>query len=195
MFVSPYRIQRVEKYHLPLMCALLNQEAQRSAATVAHCPEDVSTWVKNWEQTQNHYPWLVALDAQNQVIGYAKASAYNAREGFNWTVVLSIYLYPEIQGKGVGSILYQHLIQCLIHQGYRVAYARITLPNSASLSLHNRFGFKQVGFLPHFAWKFDQWHDQALLVAPLGDGAESPPQNLKKVDEVLLSSFVFYLSE
>ena len=187
---SSFSIQRVSKHHLPALCKLVNEESKRSAATVAHQDERLDQWIINWEKTQNQYPWLVAIDPQTEdldssVLGYAKASAYNQREGFQWTVVLSIYLDPLSQGKGIGSALYQALIRILIQQGYCVAYARITLPNPASIALHERFGFKQIGTLPHFAWKFNTWHNQALLVSSFHPSLPHPPPLLVSVDEVL----------
>ena len=187
---NSFVIERVAQEHLASMCILLNEESKRSAATVAHQDEALEAWRQNWQSTQNQYPWLVALESDSpsfnpRVLGYAKASAYNQREGFKWTVVLSIYLHPDSQGKSIGTYLYQSLIQILIQQGYCVAYARITLPNSASLALHQRFGFKQIGLLPHFAWKFDQWHDQALLVSSFHTSLPNPPPSLLSVDEVL----------
>ena len=183
-------IKRATQNHLASMCRLVNEESKRSAATVAHQDENLDAWIFNWQSTQNIYPWLVALEAKStlshpKVLGYAKASAYNQREGFQWTVVLSIYLHPESQGKSIGSALYRTLIRILVKQGYCVAYARITLPNPASMALHDRFGFKQIGLLPHFAWKFNQWHDQALLVASFHTTLPNPPPSLMSVDDIL----------
>ena len=185
-----FQIHRVSESHLPVLCRLVNEESKRSAATVAHQDERVDVWIDHWKTTQSRYPWLVVLDPQKKdphssVLGYAKASSYNQREGFQWTVVLSIYLDPICQGKRVGSLLYQKLIEILKHQGYCVAYARITLPNPASIALHERFGFKQIGILPHFAWKFNRWHNQALLVSSFHTSLPHSPPVLRSVDEVL----------
>ena len=170
-------IELASRDDIPAILKLMNDEAQRSLATAAHGDEDLGKWERTWSAQQLFYPWLVARRA-DRVVGYAKAGPYSDRDGYRWSVNLSIYLSPAAQGSGLAFSLYQRLFTILTAQGYRAAYARIALPNEASCQLHRRFGLQEVGRLPAFGWKFGRWYDVALFVGAVGDEMRddrSPP--------------------
>ena len=175
-----------QNQHIKHIADITNQEAKRSAATVALKEEPVSRWMDSFQQYHNFAPWLVAIspDHPNQILGFAKATPYNVREGFNWSVSLSIYVAQEFQGYKIGSALYDLLFNLLRIQGFRHVYARIALPNQGSQYLHERFGLRQSGVLPNFAWKFNQWHNMAIYTGSLSpNDSNQPPKALKSVDE------------
>ena len=58
---------------------------------------------------------------------------------------MTVYVAPESQRRGVGRELYQTLFGLLAEQGLRIACAGITLPNAASVGLHESLGFEPVG--------------------------------------------------
>ena len=188
-----FKIILAQNQHIAHIAAITNQEAKRSAATVALKEEPVSRWMDSFEKYQNFAPWLVAIAPKNpdQVMGFAKASPYNVREGFNWSVSLSVYIAEEFQGFRLGSALYEVLFDLLRTQGFRNVYARIALPNQGSQYLHEKFGLRQSGVLPNFAWKFNQWHNMAIYTGSLHpDDLEQPPQSLKSVDEAWQIQFL-----
>src|SRR5438045_3568564 len=89
-------------------------------------------------------PWLVAEDDGN-VVGYAYASPHRTRLAYQWSVEVSAYVDERAQRRGVGRGLYEALFRVLVLQGFRNAYAGITLPNAASEGLHRRLSFTQHG--------------------------------------------------
>jgi len=111
------------------------------------------------ESTLWEYPWLVCETAAGDVLGYAAADALRSTPPYAWTVELSVYVAAEAHGKGVGSALYASLLETLAVQGYRNAYAVVTLPNPASVALHERFDFEPVGTFPAAGFKQGEWHD------------------------------------
>ena len=109
--------------------------------------------------TLARYPFLVATDDQQAVIGYAYASPHRPRASYRWSVDTAIYLDPSHRRLGVGSALYARLIPIITAQGYKRAYAGITLPNAASVGLHERLGFKPIGVYSAVGYKLGQWRD------------------------------------
>jgi len=99
------------------------------------------------------FPWLV-WEEDGQVKGYAYASAPFTRAAYRWCASLSVYLLPEIQGKGIGRSLCHALEQLLINQGYHLLYAIVTSENAASLSFHEAIGFRKLAYFPDCAYKF-----------------------------------------
>lgn len=109
-------------------------------------------------RTLQQLPWLVGFAGQ-EVLGYAYASRYRERAAYQWAVETTVYVAPGKQRGGVGRALYQCLFNILREQGYFMAYAGITLPNPASVGLHEAMGFQTVGVYRHAGYKFGSWWD------------------------------------
>jgi L-amino acid N-acyltransferase YncA len=120
------------------------------------------------------HQFLVAEEG-GEVVGYAYACRWRERPAYDWAVEVSVYVDAAHQGEGIGRALYAELFDRLRAQGFRSAVAGITLPNPASIALHERMGFVSIGALREVGWKQDAWHDVGywqLLLAP--DAADPP---------------------
>jgi phosphinothricin acetyltransferase len=120
------------------------------------------------------HQFLVA-EEDGEVLGYAYACSWRERPAYDWSVEVSVYVAAGQQGKGVGRALYVELFDRLRAQGYRIAVAGITLPNPASIALHERLGFVSIGALREIGWKLDRWHDVGYWQLHLSPDAEEPP--------------------
>jgi L-amino acid N-acyltransferase YncA len=90
------------------------------------------------------FPWLVAERA-SEILGYAYASKHRERPAYQWSADVTVYVAAAAQRQGVGRQLYGQLLAILRRQGFRMAYAGITLPNPASVGLHEAMGFTPLG--------------------------------------------------
>ena len=124
---------------------------------------------------QPAYPWLVAEEGSEGVVGYAYAGRFAARAAYVWSVETSVYVAEAARRRGVGRGLYTALFQILAAQGYRRAFGGIALPNPASVALHESLGFTASGVYRAVGWKLGAWHDVGWWQRSLGD-AESEPQ-------------------
>ena len=111
-------------------------------------------------------PWIV-LEDDGAVVGYAYASLHNERAAYRWAVSTAIYISSLHQRRGAGRALYTTLFDVLRHLGYFTATAGITLPNAASVALHEAFGFALVGVYRDIGHKMGAWHDVAWYQASL----------------------------
>lgn len=137
---------------------------------------DVAAMAQRIESLRNEFPWLV-LEEGGKVTGYAYASPHRAaRKAYQWCVEVSIYIHSDVRRRGVGRTLYRALFDLLTRQGYVNAYAGITLPNPASLGLHESLGFRSVGVYPRIGYKLGHWHDVAWLQLRLQEAAIPVPQ-------------------
>jgi L-amino acid N-acyltransferase YncA len=120
--------------------------------------------------TLARYPWLVAVDGSKQLLGYAYAGAHRAREAYQWSVDVSVYVAADAQRLGIGRRLYRALLAVLRAQGFASAYAGIALPNDASIGLHQALGFEPIGVYRNVGYKLGGWRDvgwyQLALVNP-----------------------------
>ena len=81
------------------------------------------------------------------------------KKAYDTSVETTIYCAPEATGRGIGSALYTALFDALRDEDLHMAVAGITLPNAASVALHERFGFVQAGLMHAIGRKFDQYWD------------------------------------
>ena len=105
---------------------------------------------------RERFPWLVA-ERDGAVAGYAYASEHRWRSAYRWAVDVTVYISPAHHRQGVGRALYGALLPALTGQGFQTACAGITLPNAASVGLHQAFGFELVGVYRDIGYKFGQW--------------------------------------
>jgi phosphinothricin acetyltransferase len=119
------------------------------------------------------HAWLVAV-LDGQVVGYAYGSPFATREAYQWSCEVSVYLEAGRRRTGAGRALYAVLLPRLVDRGFRVAVAKMTLPNDASLGLHKAMGFRDVGVHPRIGFKNGAWHDVAITQLDLVPGDEAP---------------------
>jgi len=122
--------------------------------------------------------WLVA-ERGGLVVGYAYATAFNERPAYRWSTSVSVYVAEEARGQGIGRALYEALFDRLRERGFHMACAGITLPNEASVALHERLGIELVGVNREIGWKDGAWRDVGwyqLELAPASDGPPPEPR-------------------
>src|SRR5262249_39008925 len=101
---------------------------------------DAADFAKRIVDTTATYPWLVA-ERDGEVVGYAYACPHRYRPAYRWAVEVSVYVELSEQGNGHGRALYTELAARLRRQRFHVACAGITMPNEASVALHESLGF------------------------------------------------------
>lgn len=109
-------------------------------------PPSIEEMQQRIENTLQRFPWLVC-EHQSEVVGYVYASSHSNRAAYSWSVNVSVYIHQRCHRSGVGKALYASLFEVLRLQGFYNAYAGATLPNPASVGLHEAMGFQPVGFM------------------------------------------------
>jgi len=119
---------------------------------------DVNAMRRRIAETLAHLPWLIC-ERRGEVLGYAYASTHRTRAAYQWSVDVSVYVHARIRRSGVGKALYTSLLRFLDLQGFYNVYAGITLPNPASVRLHESLEFQPVGVYRAVGYKLGAWHD------------------------------------
>ena len=109
-------------------------------------------------RTLERYPWLVA-EIDGDVAGYAYGGAHRMRTAYQWSVETSVYVSPAFRKRGVGVAVNAALLDVLRAQGFANAFGGITLPNAASVALHERLGYVRIGVYRGIGFKLGRWHD------------------------------------
>ena len=156
-------IRRAERSDLPQIVAIYNHYVEESAATFDTEPVTAASrepWFDAFEGPRHR---LFVLSEDARVVGYTYSGAFRARAAYDRSVETSIYLAPAAVGRGHGARLYRHLLSALDATDVHRSYGVITVPNAASIALHESLGFREVGRLSECGHKFDRWHDVAIL--------------------------------
>ena len=119
---------------------------------------------------QATHPWLVAED-DCSVLGYVYASPHRDRAAYRWSVDVAAYFDAAFRRRGLGRWMYETLFELLTWQGFHAAHAGITVPNEASVGLHEALGFVLIGIYPAVGYKAGAWRDVGWWQRRLGPRA------------------------
>ncbi|TGV04455.1 GNAT family N-acetyltransferase [Flavivirga rizhaonensis] len=104
------------------------------------------------------YPFIV-FEENNEILGYAYGSKWRPKPAYKHTVESTVYVKHSVLGKQIGTKLYTALLSQLKEQNYHIVLGGLTLPNDASVKLHEKFGFNQVAHFKEVGLKFGKWLD------------------------------------
>lgn len=112
------------------------------------------------------YRLVVAVEG-DRVMGYAHSKSFRPKQAYESSVETTVYCAQDACGMGIGPAMYTRLFELLADQDIHRVYAGITMPNPASVRLHERFGFEQVAYFTEQGRKFGRYWDVAWFEKPL----------------------------
>jgi len=121
-------------------------------------PPDTAEMARRIASTLATFPWLV-WEEDGRVAGYAYGSRFRERLAYRWSMEVSAYVHRDFHGRGIGRALYRELLAIVRRQGFFNAYGGITLPNVASVALHESVGFAPLCVYRGVGFKLGRWHD------------------------------------
>lgn len=137
---------------------IYNHYVLNTVVTFDDLPFTVDAFKDKIESIYKIYPFFV-FEEDNKILGYAYANKWREKPAYKFTVESTVYLHHEAFGKKIGTTLYTALLKQLKEQHYHVVVGGLTLPNEASVKLHEKFGFKQVSHFKEVGLKFNRWLD------------------------------------
>ena len=154
---------------LPALTEIYNYYVVHTAITfdlAPFTPDERRAWFEAHRGTGRHR-LLVAVGADRTLLGYATTSQWRPKAAYDTTVEASIYCRADAVGGGCGSALYAALFDAVRDEDIHRVVAGVSLPNPASIRLHERFGFQPVGTFRAVGRKFDAFWDVAWFERPL----------------------------
>jgi phosphinothricin acetyltransferase len=148
---------------------IYNHYVREAIATFEERPLATDEMARRIADVTPRLPWIVAEEG-GIVTGYAYATPWKSRSAYRFTVETTVYLAHDAVGRGLGTALYESLLETLRrdHRELRTAVACIALPHPASVALHEKLGFVKVGHFPDVGFKFGRWIDVGYWQLPLG---------------------------
>jgi phosphinothricin acetyltransferase len=124
------------------------------------------------------FPRLVA-EVSGEVVGYAYAGPFRPRPAYRFVVENSVYVAPWSKGQGVGLALLKALVEEAERAGFRqmIAVVGDGSPESPSVRLHLRAGFRHCGQLQGSGYKHGRWLDTVFMQLAMNGGSSTPPED------------------
>lgn len=121
--------------------------------------------VPDWEKWNTKFliQCRFVAEADQEVLGWCALSPFSTREVYRGVAEVTIYIAEKAQGKGIGKLLLKHLVAESEHAGFWTLQARIFTENVASIKLHEKCGFRQVGIREKLGQREGVWYDNVLL--------------------------------
>ena len=155
------KIRNARDSDLPRLLEIYNHYIEQTHITFDTEPSTLEArkaWFRAFKDVGPHV--LLVAESEGVVAGYASSREFWARAAYSRSVETSIYLAAEATGAGLGTTLYSRLIETLeAEESVHRAYGGITVPNQASIALHERVGFKQVASFSEVGFKFGRYWD------------------------------------
>jgi L-amino acid N-acyltransferase YncA len=140
------------------ICAIYNHYVRETVITFEESPVAEAEMAQRISDVTSRLPWLV-WETGEGILGYAYATPWKVRAAYRHSVESSIYLAPQATGRGIGTRLYEALIAELRPQNIHCVIGGAAMPNPASVSLHEKLGFKKVAEFQQVGFKFGRWID------------------------------------
>jgi L-amino acid N-acyltransferase YncA len=163
---------------LPAIADIYAHHVRTGLASFETEPPDLAEMTARFEAVRaKGFPWL-ACEIDGRLSGYAYASPYRARPGYRFTLEDSVYVHPDLAGRGAGRALLARLIERCEAIGCRQLVAVIgDSGNAASIGLHSALGFRMAGTLASIGFKHGRWVDSVLMQRGIGHGDTTFPED------------------
>jgi phosphinothricin acetyltransferase len=161
------------------ICAIYSHHIANTIVTFEEHPVTVDDMQGRIREIIGAYPWLV-LEQGRQVVGYAYASRWKSRCSYRYAAESTIYLAEGFTGRGLGTHLYRALLEALRSCPAHCVLAGISLPNPASVALHEKLGFEKVAHFKEVGWKLNRWIDVGYWQLILKGSARIPVDEGRK---------------
>lgn len=176
MRVAPLTITPAGADDLEAINEIYNHYVRTTAITFDLEPKTMD-WRREWFAgfgERGRHRLLVARDGK-AVLGYASSARHRPKAAYDPSVETSVYLAPGHMGRGIGRSLYEALLRELEGEDVHRAFAGISLPNPASIRLHERCGFRRAGLFSEQGRKFGRYWDVAWYERAFPERAPTTP--------------------
>lgn len=164
MPIEPHEIdiRNANLVDIAAITEIYNEAVLNGVATFDTEPKSIENRLEWLNQHDAKHPVLVAC-LNHEVVAWASLSRWSDRSAYDGTAEVSVYVHQHHRSKGIGSILFKHLVQQAETLGLHYLLSRISEGNETSIRMHLRNGFSTIGVMHQVGNKFGQYLDVTLM--------------------------------
>ncbi|GHT93277.1 N-acetyltransferase [Spirochaetia bacterium] len=140
------------------ICGIYNYYIANTAVSFEERPVGTAEMETRIRNVTVKFPFFVWED-EGTVLGYTYVNTWKERISYRYSVENSLYVKNGMEGKGIGGKLFAHLLEAVKKTDIHAIVAGITLPNDASIAIHEKFGFKKIAQFNEIGFKMNKWLD------------------------------------
>jgi phosphinothricin acetyltransferase len=151
-------VRNIKKEDAQQICNIYNYYVKNTTITFEEEPVSSEEMEKRIAEITLSLPWIVYQE-KDRINGYAYASKWKGRYAYRFSVESTVYIENNAIGRGIGTRLYEILLEELKDRKFHAVIGGIAIPNEKSQRLHEKFGFKKVAHFYEVGYKFNKWID------------------------------------
>lgn len=169
-------VRPAESRDMPALAAIYGHHVLHGFGTFEEVPPSADELeARRQAVVARGLPYLLAEEA-GRVLGFAYAGPFRPRAAYRYTVEDSVYIAPDMQGRGVGKAVLSAVIAACESLGIRQVVAVIgDSGNAGSIGLHRSLGFTHKGIGEGFGYKHGRWVDIVWMQKALNGGTGREP--------------------
>jgi len=102
-------------------------------------------------------------EVENEIAGWAALSSVSARAVYSGVAEVSVYVGCKFRGHHIGTTLLDSIIHESECRGYWTLQSGILIENLASIALHKKSGFREIGYREKVAKMNNVWRNTILF--------------------------------
>ncbi len=123
---------------------------------------ELPTW-EGWDRSHLFHSRFVHEHSLAGITGWAALSPVSDREAYRGVAEVSVYLGAEFLGQGIGTRLLTALVDSSEKHGVWSLYSSLFPENAASIALHEKCGFREVGFREKIGCLDGIWRNTVIM--------------------------------
>ena len=150
------------KQDLNRIVEIYNWAIENTSATFDTDRKTIQSQLGWFESHDEKHPVIVARE-NGRVLAWGSISPWSDRCAYSGTGEISFYVDPDFHRKGIGSNILKRLIEIGKEKNFRTLVSRIAGKSEASVHLHKKLGFANIGTMKNVGKKFGEIIDVHLM--------------------------------
>jgi phosphinothricin acetyltransferase len=156
------QINIATKQDLNRIVEIYNWAIENTSATFDTDRKTTQSQLGWFESHDEKHPVIVARE-NGRVLAWGSISPWSDRCAYSGTGEISFYVDPDFHRKGIGFNILKRLIEIGKEKNFRTLVSRIAGKSEASVHLHKKLGFSNIGTMKNVGKKFDEIIDVHLM--------------------------------
>ncbi len=152
------KIKHITQEHWPAVAAIYQKGMATGMATFETSTPNWNTWNNNHLKICRYGAW-----SNNELLGWIALSPVSKRPVYKGVAEVSVYVDPQYMRQGIGSILFDLIIEESENEGYWTLQSGIFPENHASIALHQNKGFRVIGYREKIGQLHGKWYSNVLM--------------------------------